>query len=99
MFGCGSKANSWGKPQVVVFEHIPRCHVGGVGVLRHSHVFFSLFCFVFCVLTLETRSPSSALLPFLGEGSPARIDYRQKVGALILTSLLEASQGAMLESF
>ena len=27
-------------------------------------------------------------LPFLGEGSPTKIDYRQK-GALILTSLLE----------
>ena len=38
---------------------------------------------------LLSRSPSSALShPFLGEGSPARIDYRKK-GTLILTSLLE----------
>ena len=37
----------------------------------------------------KARSPSSALLPlFLGEGSPTKIDYRQK-GTLILTSLLE----------
>ena len=34
------------------------------------------------------RSPSSALYPFLGEGSPTKIDYRKK-GSLILTSLLE----------
>ena len=34
------------------------------------------------------RSPSSALLPFLEEGSPTKIDYRKK-GTLILTSLLE----------
>ena len=34
------------------------------------------------------RSPSSALLPFLGEGSPTEIDYR-KMGSLILTSLLQ----------
>ena len=40
------------------------------------------------------RSPSSALLPFLGEGFPTTIDYRRK-GTLILTSLLEdlVSQG------
>ena len=37
-----------------------------------------------------SRSPSSALLcPFLGEGSPTKIDYRKKSGTLILTSLLE----------
>ena len=36
----------------------------------------------------ETRSPSSAILPFFGEGSPTKIDYRKK-GTLILTSLLE----------
>ena len=38
-----------------------------------------------------TRSPSSALLPFLflGEGSPTKIDYRKKSGALILTSPLK----------
>ena len=35
-----------------------------------------------------TRSPSSALLPLLGEGSPTKIDYRKK-GTLILTCLLE----------
>ena len=30
------------------------------------------------------------LLPtFLGEGSPTKINYRKKVGALILTSLLD----------
>ena len=35
------------------------------------------------------RSPSSALShPFLGEGSPTKIDYRKK-GTRILTSLLE----------
>ena len=34
------------------------------------------------------RSASSALLPFLGEGSPTKIDYRKK-GTLILTTLLE----------
>ena len=37
--------------------------------------------------TTQTRSPSSALLPFLGE-APTQIDYRKK-GTLILTSLLE----------
>ena len=39
-------------------------------------------------LHFSTRSPSSALLPFLGEGSPTKIDYRKK-GTLILASLLE----------
>ena len=29
------------------------------------------------------------LYPFLGEGSPTKIDYRKNVGTLILTSLLE----------
>ena len=33
-------------------------------------------------------SPSSTLLPFLGEGSPTKIDYGKK-GTLILSSLLE----------
>ena len=34
-----------------------------------------------------TRSPSSALLPFLGgEGSPTKIDVAKTVGSLILTS-------------
>ena len=37
---------------------------------------------------LFSRSPSSALYPFLGEGSPTKMDYRKK-GTLILTSLLE----------
>ena len=32
---------------------------------------------------------STALLPFFGEGSPSKIDYRKKTGTLILTSLLE----------
>ena len=38
----------------------------------------------------ESRSPSSALSHrfFFGEGSPTRIDYREK-GTLILTSLLK----------
>ena len=37
----------------------------------------------------KARSPSSALVPtFLGEGSPAKIDYRKK-GTLIFTSLLQ----------
>ena len=40
------------------------------------------------------RSPSSALLPFLGEGSPTIIDYRKKV-TLILTSLLEDLAGIL----
>ena len=35
-----------------------------------------------------TRSPSSALLLFFGEGFPTKINYRKK-GTLILTSLLE----------
>ena len=34
------------------------------------------------------RSPTSALLPFVGGGSPTKIDYRKK-GTLILASLLE----------
>ena len=34
------------------------------------------------------RSPSGTLLPFLGEGSPTKIDHRKK-GTLFLTSLLE----------
>ena len=34
------------------------------------------------------RSPSSAVLPFFGEGSPTKVDCRKK-GTLILTSLLE----------
>ena len=34
------------------------------------------------------RSPSIADLPFFGEGSPTKIEYRKK-GTLILTSLLE----------
>ena len=38
--------------------------------------------------TRVTRPPSSSLLPFFGEGSPTKIDYRKK-GTLILTSLLE----------
>ena len=34
--------------------------------------------------------PCSALLsPFLGEGSPTKIEYRKKSGTLILTSPLE----------
>ena len=38
---------------------------------------------------MNARSPSSALShPFLGEGSPTKIDYR-KQSTLILTSLLE----------
>ena len=37
--------------------------------------------------TAFCRSPSSALShPFLGEGSPTKIDVLKKVGALILTS-------------
>ena len=37
-----------------------------------------------------TRSPSSALLPFWGAGSPTKIDYRKRIGhQLILTSLLK----------
>ena len=44
-------------------------------------------------LTLKTtRSPSSALHPSLGKGSPTKIDYRKKkeeVGTLIPASLLE----------
>ena len=38
--------------------------------------------------TLLSRSFSSALLPFFGEGSPTKIDCSKK-GTLILTSLLE----------
>ena len=36
----------------------------------------------------RSRSPSSALLPVFWEGSPTKINYREK-GTLILTSLLE----------
>ena len=36
----------------------------------------------------STRSPSGALLPFLGKGSPTKIDYRKK-GTLSLTPLLQ----------
>ena len=43
-------------------------------------------CMVF--LGSEVGDPSSALLPFLGEGPPTKIDYRKK-GALILTSSRE----------
>ena len=38
---------------------------------------------------IRIRFPSSALYPFFGEGSPTKIDYRKKVGTLLLTSLLE----------
>ena len=43
--------------------------------------------FEICLIVFS-RSPSSALFPFLGECSPTKIDYRQK-GTLILTSLLK----------
>ena len=43
---------------------------------------------VLIALRRTSRSPSSALLPFLGEGSPTKIDYWKKVATLILTSLL-----------
>ena len=33
--------------------------------------------------------PLVPFYPFLGEGSPSKIDYRKKVGTLSLTSLLE----------
>ena len=33
--------------------------------------------------------PVVPFYPFLGEGSPTKIDYRKKSGTLILTSLLE----------
>ena len=36
-----------------------------------------------------SRFPSSAFYPFLGEGSPIKINYRRKSGTLILISLLE----------
>ena len=41
-----------------------------------------------CLFHCSSRSPSSALLPFLREGSRTKTDYRKK-GTLILTSLLE----------
>ena len=37
---------------------------------------------------IVSRSPGSALLPFLREGSPTKVDYRNK-GTLILSALLE----------
>ena len=44
---------------------------------------------VSCTSTaLLTRSPSSAPLLFLVQGSPTKLDYRKK-GTLILSSLLE----------
>ena len=39
-------------------------------------------------MDFRSRCPSSALLPFFGEGSTTKIDYREK-GTLVLTSLLE----------
>ena len=33
--------------------------------------------------------PVVPFYPFLGEGSPTKIDYRKTVGTLMLTSLLE----------
>ena len=50
-------------------------------------------CLLFCTLPfaeMNSRSPSSALLPFLflEEGSPIKTDYRKK-GTLIITTLLE----------
>ena len=39
-------------------------------------------------LESKSRSPSSSLSPFLGQGSPTKIDYRRK-GAFIQTSLVE----------
>ena len=35
--------------------------------------------------------PVVPIYPFFGEGSPTKIDYRKKVGTLILTSLLESN--------
>ena len=49
---------------------------------------FSLFPLLDCPFGGLTRS-ASALLPFFGEGSPTKIDYRKTVGTLILTCLLE----------
>ena len=52
------------------------------------------------VYSNKTRSPSSALLPFLfGGGSPTKIDYRKKVGTLILTSVLEDLENVVWISF
>ena len=52
-------------------------------------------------MTLFTRSPSGAFLPFLffGEGSPTKIDDRRKwVITLILTSLLDPVQKCSLRA-
>ena len=53
--------------------------------------FGSVLCTNACLrysLLTTSRSPVVPFYPFLGEGSPTKIDYRKK-GALILTSLLE----------
>ena len=59
-------------------------HVLVCGGVKKRATQASLGCF--------SRSPSGALLPFFGEGSPTKIDYRKK-GILILTSPLEDSIG------
>ena len=40
-------------------------------------------------LVLYLGRPVVPFYPLLGEGAPTKMDYRKKVGTLILTSLLE----------
>ena len=49
---------------------------------------FSSMLIPLFTLVYYTRSPVVPFYPFLGEGSPTKIDYRKK-GTLIPTSLLE----------
>ena len=77
----------------------------------HTEILFSNLRLVFFLRTLascflllpgpETRSPCSALLPFWGEGSPTKTDYRKNikrtVGTLILTSLEDLAKAGLLE--
>ena len=61
----------------------------GVG-LAHESSSFEVRIRGSWTVRLSTRSPSTVMpfYPFLGEGSPMKMDVRRK-GTLILTSLLE----------
>ena len=46
----------------------------------------------------DSRSPSSALLPCVGEGSPTKIDYRKK-GTINYSSLPTGGPSVLYEAF
>ena len=54
-------------------------------------LFFGGWMWSFLKISFQKRPRffSSAFLPFFGEGSPTKIDYRKKKGTLILSSLQE----------